>query len=211
MTGDRVAHPLLIGLANIKMSTCLKLSLNSFMLTALLPVPKFIHEKKRMCGVLEDRLIHQCLDIVLKPIKAAAHLGIMMLDPDGHNRYCFTPLAGYIADTPEAAMLAAVGGKTSPVTMAMYKQFSDSFQHEPCTRSTTLAQLHVVRSRADLQDIEVHQENVEFMIYLHQQTGTFVVRLFGKLWKQFSVYTQSECAEGLGLIKRRSGKNFRQG
>ena len=155
MTGDRVAHPLLIGLANIKMSTRLKLSLNSFMLTALLPVPKFIHEKKRMRGVLEDRLIHQCLDIVLEPIKAAARLGIMMSDPDGHNCYCFTPLAGYIVDIPEAAMLAAVGAKTSLVTMAMYKQFGDSFRHEPRTGSTTLAQLHVVRSRADPQDIEV--------------------------------------------------------
>ncbi|KAF8440985.1 hypothetical protein L210DRAFT_3356177, partial [Boletus edulis BED1] len=34
--GGRVAHPLLISLANIKMSTCLKLSSRSFMLTALL-------------------------------------------------------------------------------------------------------------------------------------------------------------------------------
>ena len=124
------------------------------MLSALLPVPEFIHEKKHMRGILEDRLTHQCLDIVLKPIKTATRLGIMMSDPDGHNRYCFTPLAGYIADTPEAAMLAAVGGKTSPVTMAMYKQFGDSFRHEPCTGSTTLAQLPIVRSRVDPQDIE---------------------------------------------------------
>ena len=107
-----------------------------------------------MCGVLEDRLIHQCLDIVLELVKTAARLGIMMSDPDGHNRYCFTPLAGYIMDTPEAAMLAAVGGKTSPVTMAMYKQFSDPFRHEPRTGSMTLAQLCIVKSRADPQDIE---------------------------------------------------------
>ena len=154
MTGDCVAHPLLIGMANIKMLTHLKLSSNSFMLTALLPVPKFIHEKKRMNGVLEDRLIHQCLDIILEPVKKAAHLGVMMSDPNGHNRYCFTPLAGYIADMLEAAMLATVGGKTSPVTMAMYKQFGDPFQHEPCTASTTLAQLSVVKSKADPQDIQ---------------------------------------------------------
>jgi len=154
MTGDHVAHPLLIGISNIKMLTRLKLSSNSFMLTALLPVPKFIHEKKCMRGVLKDRLIHQCLDIVLESVKTAAHLGVMMSDPDSHNRYCFTPLAGYIADTPEAAMLATVGGKTSPVTMAIYKQFSDPFQHEPHTGSTTLAQLCVVKLRAYPQDIE---------------------------------------------------------
>ena len=105
MTGDHVAHPLLIRITNIKMSTCLKLSSNAFMLTALLPIPKFVHENKRMRSVLEDRLIHQCLDIVLEPVKTVAHLGVMMSDPDGHSWYCFTPLAGYIVDMPEAAML----------------------------------------------------------------------------------------------------------
>ncbi|KAG2737088.1 hypothetical protein P692DRAFT_20762585, partial [Suillus brevipes Sb2] len=40
MMGDRVAHPLLISLANIHMSTRLKSSSNTFILTALLPVPK---------------------------------------------------------------------------------------------------------------------------------------------------------------------------
>lgn len=51
-------------------------------------------------------------------------------------------------------MLACVGGKTSPVTMAMYKQFGDSFHHEPCTASTTLAQISVVRTRADPSDLQ---------------------------------------------------------
>ncbi|KAG2148856.1 hypothetical protein DEU56DRAFT_730116 [Suillus clintonianus] len=121
LTGDCIAHPLLISLANIHASTRLKSSSSSFVLTALLLVPKFVHKKKRMKGVLEDRLIHQCLDIVLEPLKQAARNGIMLLDP---------------------------------MTMAMYKQFGDDFQHEPRTKSTTLAQLAVVRSRADPLDIE---------------------------------------------------------
>ncbi|KAG1876909.1 hypothetical protein C8R48DRAFT_768476 [Suillus tomentosus] len=140
LTGDRVAHPLLISLANIHMNTRLKSSSSSFVLTALLPVPKFIHKKKRMKGVLEDRLIHQCLDIVLEPLKQAARKGIMLSDPIGQSRYCFTALASYIADTPEAMMLATVGGKTSP--------------HEPRMKLTTLAQLAVVRSHADPLDLE---------------------------------------------------------
>ncbi|KAG2106248.1 uncharacterized protein F5147DRAFT_653992 [Suillus discolor] len=154
MTGDRVAHPLLISLANINMSTQLKTSSNTFVLTALLPVPKFIHKNKCMQGVLEDRLIHECLDIVLRPLKQAACEGVMLSDPVGHSRYCFTPLVSYIVDTPEAMMLATVGGKTSPVTMAMFKQFGDPFRHEPHTESTTLAQLAVVQTRADPNDIE---------------------------------------------------------
>ncbi|KAG1830041.1 hypothetical protein EV424DRAFT_1535453 [Suillus variegatus] len=154
MTGDRVAHPLLVSLANIHMSTRLKSSLNAFVLTALLPVPKFIHKKKRMRGVLEDRLIHECLDIVLCPLKLAAREGIMLSDPVGHSRYCFTLLASYIVDTPEAMMLAAVGGKTSPVTTAMYKQFGDPFRHQPRTGATTLSQLDIARSKADPNNIE---------------------------------------------------------
>ncbi|KAG1906233.1 uncharacterized protein F5891DRAFT_1182460 [Suillus fuscotomentosus] len=130
MTGNRVAHPLLISLANIHMSTELKSSSNAFVLTALLPVPKFIYKKK------------------------SARKGVMLSDPVGHSRYCFTPFASYIVDTPEAMMLATVGGKTSPVTMAMYKQFRDSFRHEPCMKSTTLAQLRVIWTRADPGDIE---------------------------------------------------------
>jgi len=136
------------------MATCLKLSSHAFLLTALLPVPKFIHNNKRMKGVLEARLIHQCLDIVLAPLKEATKLGVMLLDPWGHSRYCFTPIASYIVDTPEAALLATVGGKTSPVTMATYKKFGDDFLHEPRTSSTTLAQIAVAASIADPDNIE---------------------------------------------------------
>lgn len=136
------------------MNTRSKITSNSFLLTALLPVPKFLHKNKRLRGVLTDRLIHQCLDIVLEPLKRAALEGVMLSDPVGQRRYCYTPLVSYIVDTPEAMMLSGVGGKTSPVTMAMYKQFGDSFRHEPRTRSTTLAQLAVVHARADPTDVQ---------------------------------------------------------
>ena len=44
-----------------------------------------------------------------------------MSDPVGNLHHCFTPLAAYIVDTPESAMVSGVGGKTSSVTMGMYK------------------------------------------------------------------------------------------
>ncbi|KAG2046224.1 hypothetical protein BDR06DRAFT_985663 [Suillus hirtellus] len=58
LTGDCVAHPLL-----------------------------FLHKNKRLRGVLVDRLVHQCLDIVLKPLKEAALHGTMLSDPVGQSRY----------------------------------------------------------------------------------------------------------------------------
>ncbi|KAG2108289.1 hypothetical protein DEU56DRAFT_874535 [Suillus clintonianus] len=92
MTGGRVAHPLLISLANIKMATRNKASSHAFLLTALLPIAEFLHPVKRMQSVLEARLVHQCLDIVLEPLKQAARIGRMMSDPLGNLRYFVTPL-----------------------------------------------------------------------------------------------------------------------
>ncbi|KAG0693675.1 hypothetical protein DFH29DRAFT_881277 [Suillus ampliporus] len=47
-----------------------------------------------------------------------------MSDPTGFSHYCFTLLMSYIANTPEAMMLACVGGKTSPVTMAIWMLYT---------------------------------------------------------------------------------------
>src|ERR1700733_13346939 len=101
MTGGRIAHPLLISLANLFMDFRMKASNQAFLLLALLPVPKFIHRDRKLCGILENRMIHECLDFILKPLKKAAEVGIMMSDPAGSLRYVFTPLAAYMVDVQE--------------------------------------------------------------------------------------------------------------
>ena len=156
MTGNRIAHPLLISLANLKMNFRMKSSNHAFLLLALLPVPSFIHQKKRLRGLLGDRLIHECLSFVLQPLKTAARIGIMMSDPLGWRRFCFTPLAAYIVDTPESTLVAGVAGRTSSVTMASYKQLGDNFRHEPRTASTTLAQLHMLEEKTDPWNLEAY-------------------------------------------------------
>ncbi|KIJ10397.1 hypothetical protein PAXINDRAFT_86129 [Paxillus involutus ATCC 200175] len=107
MCGGKVAHPLLISLANIKMSVRNKASSHAFLLLALMPIPNFIHPVSRMRSVLEAHLFHQCLDLDLEPLKQAARIGRMMSDPLGNLWHCYTPLASYIVDTPEACMLAS--------------------------------------------------------------------------------------------------------
>jgi Plavaka transposase len=135
MTGGRMAHPLLLSLANLDISFRMKALNHAYLLLSLLPVPKFIHTDSKICGILENRLLHECLDFILEPLKIAARIGVMMSDALGSLRYVFTPLASYVVDTPESAMLAGVGGKTSSVTMASHKTFGDAFQHEPRTAS----------------------------------------------------------------------------
>jgi Plavaka transposase len=161
MTGGHITHPLLLSLANLDMGFCMKASNHAFLLLTLLPVPKFIHMNSKIRGVLENRLLHECLDFILEPLKIAACIGIMMSDVLGGLRYVFTPLASFIVDTPESAMLAGVGGKMSSVTMAFYKDFGDAFQHEPRTASTTLAQLQVLEEQANPWDLEVYVKAAE--------------------------------------------------
>ena len=149
MTGNRVAHPLLISLADIIMDFQTKASNHAFILLAILPVPKFLHKSQKIRGILTSCLIHECIDFVVKPLKKAAEIGIMMSDPLGWRWYCFTPLVGAIVDTPKALMYAGVSKNASPVTMAMYTQFGDSFRHEPRTATTTIAQLMEIETTAD--------------------------------------------------------------
>lgn len=156
MTGGRVAHPLLISLANLLMDFRKKATNHAFHLLALLPTPKFIHKDRKIRGVLENRLIHDCLDFILQPLKKAAQVGIMMSDPLGSLRYVYTPLAAYIVDTQEAVVLAGVAGKTSHLTTATYKEFGDAFRHPPRTASTTLRQLTAIEKVADPWDLDTY-------------------------------------------------------
>jgi len=75
MTGDRVAHLVLLSLANIRMDVCMKSSSHVFVLTALLPCPKFLIKDNAIHGALESRAIHLCLDIITHPLKLAARAG----------------------------------------------------------------------------------------------------------------------------------------
>jgi len=85
MTGNRAAHPLLISLANISMDFRNKASNEAFLLLGLIPIPKFIHKKRKICSVLEARLFHECLDHILRPLKSAATTGVLMADSLGQN------------------------------------------------------------------------------------------------------------------------------
>lgn len=149
MSGDRVAHPLLITAANIDSDVRMKASYNSLLLLALLPVPKFIGVQKAFHGVLENRLTHACLDLICEPLKTVARHGAWMSDHIGDVRYCYTPIVGYIADTPEAASLVGVSGKTSHLTHAFGPHFGDEFRHPPRKASDILIPLSILSSSID--------------------------------------------------------------
>ena len=105
MTGDCVAHPVLLNLVNIHADVHMKSSNHAFLLVALLPCPKFIARDRGVCGILKNCVNHLCLNIITHPLKLAACAGQMMSDPHGYSHFCFTFLASYMVDTPKATML----------------------------------------------------------------------------------------------------------
>ncbi|TFK57948.1 hypothetical protein BDN72DRAFT_751753, partial [Pluteus cervinus] len=89
-------------------------------------------------------LIHQALDFILEPAKQAARIGYMMDDAFGRSRYCYTGLAGYISDLPEAQLVACAGGMSSPMSRANYLDLGDPYPHPPRTREFTLEEIRKV-------------------------------------------------------------------
>ncbi|KAG2110896.1 uncharacterized protein F5147DRAFT_772164 [Suillus discolor] len=119
LAGNCYAHPLLITLANIDPD---------------------VHAK----GSLLLYFLLQSLSIGLNTCMQAAHLGIMMSDPAGFSRYCFTPLVAYVANTPEELVIACITMNASPVTMATCTNFGDPDCHPLRKSSSTLANIQKV-------------------------------------------------------------------
>ena len=101
-----------------------------------------------------DHLVHEGLDFVLKPLKVATAVGIMMNDPVGNLRYCYTPLVAYITDTPEQTLLLCTSPKASSVSTATYKEFSDSYPHPPRTATQTLDDIKQACTEAEPDNLE---------------------------------------------------------
>ncbi|KAJ3803581.1 hypothetical protein F5876DRAFT_84979 [Lentinula aff. lateritia] len=98
------------------------------------------------------------MDIVLEPLKVTARIGCMMSDPVGQLRVCYTPLASAIVDTPEASLIACTGGKDSPFTKAIYKNYGDSSRHAPRLSSSTLDTIDSIQARNIFpQDLPAYQ------------------------------------------------------
>jgi hypothetical protein len=84
----------------------------------------------------------------------------------GNLQYCFTPLVGYIMDTPEQSLLACISPKVSPMSTAIYKQFGDNKHHPPHTAALTLTNIHTACIQADptdfldfLKEVKAHHLN----------------------------------------------------
>jgi hypothetical protein len=66
------------------------------------------------------------------------------------------PITAYIVDTPEAALIADIGGEMSHLTLASHKHFGDHFHHPTCLAIFTLSQLKCLAEEVDSWDLELY-------------------------------------------------------
>lgn len=146
--GDKACHPLYFVPGNIKKDVRGKY----WQILALLPVVKWKNNKKHH-GILNARMFHKCLDIVLKSLKACSHVPKKMVDPYAAQRDVCTVLGAYQADTPEQKMAACVGGSHSPTSMAVHADLGNAEPSAPRLGSRTLQLIAGLVEICDVNDL----------------------------------------------------------
>jgi hypothetical protein len=168
-----------MSLDNIDSRVRKKSSTHSFCLLALLPKVSFPEVKdKKLNRTLRDRVLHECLRIILEPIRIISHTGEVMEDPLGQLRMCYTVLSMYIVDLLEAIRLRGVTSLRSPVTTAKSSQLGDSFRHKRRWLS---------RTKKTIDDLKRHYDPVteirEFAKEAAKRGLTGVINLFWDGWQ----------------------------
>ncbi|KAG0701707.1 hypothetical protein DFH29DRAFT_982633 [Suillus ampliporus] len=81
-TGSLEMHPTFLTIGNIHSEIRMKATSHAWACITYIPTPEYIVNHD-FSGVLEARLWHRCMDMVLQNLKVAAHVGEFMTDPMG--------------------------------------------------------------------------------------------------------------------------------
>ena len=136
-TGNQQAHPVYLSIGNIHSDIRNKSTNHALILLALLPIPEFKYQIPEIQAALKHRLFHFCLAKITQPLKDAAKEGVFLTDPYGCIHHCFTLLASYMVDYPEACDIACVINYTSPVSTASWEMLGSPEQQDPCLGTGT--------------------------------------------------------------------------
>ncbi|KAG9310720.1 hypothetical protein JVU11DRAFT_9321 [Chiua virens] len=156
-TGGLEMHPLFITIGNIDSDVRMKATSHAWRCVAFMPIPKF-NTHPDYQTILQSRVWHKCVDIVTANLKRAANVGSFLVDPFGNTRYCFTPVAGWTADLPEAQTIACTNKNASPITLATVKQFGDAERQPSRTGSQTLQLIHDLSLKVDPWNLDHFQK-----------------------------------------------------
>ncbi|KAG8730682.1 hypothetical protein FRC10_002416, partial [Ceratobasidium sp. 414] len=104
--GGKQAYPVYITLGNIPKAIRRQPNSYGTLLLGYLPAQKLECFTKKGKTHQKERLFHQCMTEIVKPLEQAGRDGVEMTCGDGKIRRCFPILAAYCADNPEQTLIA---------------------------------------------------------------------------------------------------------
>ncbi|KAG9122401.1 hypothetical protein FRC07_001227, partial [Ceratobasidium sp. 392] len=104
--GGKQAYPVYITLGNIPKHIRRQPNSYGTLLLGYLPAQKLECFTKKGKTHQKERLFHQCMAEIVKPLEQAGRDGVEMTCGDGKIRRCFPILAAYCADNPEQTLVA---------------------------------------------------------------------------------------------------------
>lgn len=152
MGGDKSAWPVYITIGNIDKAVRRKPSRHATILLGYLPVTKleiFSHAPTRT--IMAQDLFHQCMKLLVEPLKEAGRRGIEMVCPDGFVRRVHPVLAAYIADHPEQCLVTCTKENRCPqCTVPADERGETSDIHYPRRQQHSALSLLKARANGDL-------------------------------------------------------------
>ena len=154
--GDKECHNVFMTCGNIKKDLRLLDSEKLWVHVGQIPVVKW--KDKSLQGILNQRMLHRCLEIICKGAIESSHTAIKMVGPDGKVYKIRLLLGAYIADLPEALDLACKAPLTSPVTTARKTDFGNPDRCETQTGEMTLNLIREVVEEVGNGDLHAYKE-----------------------------------------------------
>jgi hypothetical protein len=155
--GDKKAWPLYLSIGNIKSSIRNKPKNHCWVLVAYLPIAHFSDDKS-LHTILQSRLFHQCMELILKPLKCVTEEGVQMTDSVGAVRLCVPRLAAYLADYPEQLLINIAANNTSPITTATHRNLGGPTLFPPRTKDDILQAIKRTKARVNPANVEAYQQ-----------------------------------------------------
>jgi hypothetical protein len=154
-SGGKKAWPVMMSIGNIHSKVRNSPSNRAWILIAYIPIVDFLDDDK-IRTTLQNRVFHQCMEVVLQPLIKYGTTSVFMTDSIGATRAIYPILAANICDYPEQCLTTCAGYLSSPVTTARYLDLGSDTLLPPRTREWILSQIQGASAEADPNDVKAY-------------------------------------------------------